>query len=106
LSVAATSSDAKLAIQLNPTLSSTTTTLPTNTSSRETAVEIVDASFDEPGERRWVGYATAGQGNSAGSVGGGNLNFNLPATQPVALVAQGVGGTAELSGFASWEEYF
>jgi hypothetical protein len=106
VSVAASGADAKLGIQLNPTLSGTTTTLPANTSTDETAVEIVDGTFDAPGERRWVGYAVAGQGNKPGGASSESLTFNLPADQPVALVAQGVGGTATLSGLASWEEYF
>jgi hypothetical protein len=107
LSVTATSNDAKLALQLNPTLSSTTTRLPTNSSSDETAVEIVDSfSFDAVGERRWPGYVTAGQGNQPSSVSSEDLTFNLPSDQPVALVAQGVGGTATLSGVVAWEEFF
>jgi hypothetical protein len=107
ISVTAGSNDAKLGLQLNPTLSNTTTSLPTNTTSDETAVEIVDSySFDAMGERRWAGYVTAGQGNQPSAVSSEDLTFNLPADQPVALVAQGVGGTATLSGVVAWEEFF
>jgi hypothetical protein len=107
VSVSATKADAKLGIQLNPTLSNKTTRLPTNTSSSETSIEIVDSfDFDGVGERRWPGYVTAGQGNRAGETVADDLSFNLPSTQEVALVAQGVGGTATLSGAVAWEEYF
>jgi hypothetical protein len=104
--VSAASSDVKLGIQLNPELTVNSTALPENTSSDETAVEIVDATVDAFGERRWAGYTTAGQGIGPGVAADDDLTFNLPANQPVMLVAQGVGGSATVSGCVSWEEYF
>lgn len=106
VSVIASGADVKLGLQLNPTLSSVSTSLPTNSSSSETAVEIVSATFDATGERRWAGYAESGGGNKVGGASSQQLDFNVPANQPVALVAQAVGSSADVSGVATWEEYF
>lgn len=100
-------SDAKLELQLNASVSGGTWGTPTHTSSSETSVEVNSGiTLDTLGERRWPGYAVSGQGGQGGEVASDNLTFNLPSTQTIVLAAQGVGGSATLSGFVAWEEYF
>lgn len=107
ISVSTDSSDVKLGLQLDPILSGGTWTLPTNTSSSETAIEVAtDVTLDSPGERRWPGYAVAGQANKSGALTNADVTFNLPANQEIVLVAQGVTGTATVNGAIGWEEYF
>lgn len=106
IAVTAATNPVRVELQLNPTTSSTTTTLPTHTSSDETSVEIVDGTINSDGERRWVGYAPAGQGNSTDSISANQLTFNLPVNQPVSPQAQAVGGSADVAGSIAWEEYF
>lgn len=107
ISVTAETNPVRVELQLNPALSSVSTALPTHTSSSETAVqEITSATVDSAGERRWVGYAPAGQGNATDSISADSLSFNLPVNQPVALFAQAVGGDSTVSGAVAWEEYF
>lgn len=105
----AETNDVKLEMQLNPSLSSVSTSLPENTSGDETAVELIDVStvsVDALGERRWVSYAAQGQGGNPGDDATDDLDFNLPANQPVGLFAQAVGGSATVSGTVVWEEFF
>lgn len=106
VSVAAQTNPAKLELQLNPTLSNTSTSLPVHTDGGETAVEIVTGTVDSFGQRRWPGYVPAGQGSATDAISADRLTFNLPANQPVGLFAQGVGGTSTLSGTIGWEEFF
>lgn len=110
ISVAASGADAKLELQLNPSLSSATFNLPTHTDSDECAVEVTrdgdQGSITADGQRRWPGYVTAGQGNKSGNVSSEDLSFNLPNNQIVTLAAQGVGGSATLSGTVGWKEFF
>jgi len=110
ISVGASGNDAKLEIQLDTTLTNATFSLPVNTSSSETSVEVTrdgdQGTIGTNGERRWTGYASAGQGNASGQTLISDVDFNLPAGQIVTLAAQGVGGTATLSGAIGWEEYF
>lgn len=109
IKVAASGADARLGLQLGATVSGGTWRLPENTSSSETAVEVNtgDAlSLDVTGERRWPGYASAGQGSKTGSTESADLDFNLPSDRVIVLAAQGVGGTSTLSGTVGWEEFF
>lgn len=110
IAVSAATNDAKLELQIDPVVSGQTWDLPTHASSSETAVEVTrdgnQGTIDTDGERRWPGYAVAGQGSSGGVTVADNLNFNLPAGQVVTLAAQGVGGTSTLSGAIGWEEFF
>lgn len=106
IAASAATNDAKLEILLDSEVSNVTTSLPTHTTSDETAVEIVDATVDTLGERRWVGYSAAGQGNSGGQTNPSDLTFNLPSNETIGLFAQAVGGTATVSGAVAWEEYF
>lgn len=100
-------SDARLELQLGTAVSGGTWDLPTHSSSSETSVEVNSGvTIDTNGERRWPGYAVSGQGGQGGEVASDNLTFNLPADQTIVLAAQGVGGSATLSGFVAWEEYF
>jgi len=104
--LSAESADVKLELQLDPVLGSPTWLLPTHSSSSETAVEVdTSGSLDSNGERRWPGYVTAGQLNE-GSIIQNDVDFNLPTGQAVSLAAQGVGGTASVSGVLAWEEFF
>lgn len=110
LSVAASGASAKLELQFGTTLSNATFNLPLNTSSSETSVEVTrdgnQGTINTSGERRWVGFATEGQGNSSGQTQVTDVDFNLSSDRIVTLAAQGVGGTATLSGAIGWEEYF
>lgn len=109
IAVAATTNDVKVELQLGSTVDTTSDNwrLPTHTSSSETAVQVdTDSSLTSNGERRWVGHAFEGQGNSAGAAEENKLDFNLPSDRTVTLAAQAVGGSATASGTVSWEEYF
>lgn len=101
------SSDAQVELQLGADVSGGTWRRPTHTSPSETAVEVnTGASLDTNGERRWPGYAVAGQGGQGGEAATENLDFNLPAEKTIVLAAKGVGGSATMSGVIAWEEYF
>lgn len=103
----ASTSDMKLAVQLDPTLSGGTWTRPENTGSDETAVEInLGATLDAVGERRWVGSVSGGGGNKTANARSNDLTFNLPAGQDVVLVAQAFSSTGDVSGNVAWEEFF
>lgn len=106
ISVAAQTNPVRLQLHLNPSMSSTSTALPTDTSTSETAVEIVDGTINTDGERRWVGFVPAGQGQKSDALAAEGLTFNLPSRQSVALFGQAVGGDATVNGVVAWEEFF
>lgn len=107
LTPAASTNDIRLELQLGSTLSSPTWDLPTHTSPSETAVEVaIGGSLTSHGERRWPGFAAAGQGNNSSTAGTDDLDFNLPGTQVATLAAKAVGGSAEASGAVGWAEMF
>lgn len=106
LNVFASNNDAKIELQLNPSLSSVTTDPPTHTDPDETAVDILSATVDSNGQRRWPSYVAAGKGQAASGIDAENLDFNLPSQQPVGLFAQGVGGISTLKGSVAWKEFF
>jgi len=106
VALAAESADVKLELQLDPGLGSPSWSRATHSSPSETAVEVdTSGTLDSNGERRWPGYVTAGQLNE-GSIIQNDVDFNLPTGQAVTLAAQGVGGTASVSGVLAWEEFF
>lgn len=107
MKVVASGADAKLELQLGATVSGGSWNRPTHSSPSETALEFnTGATLDANGERRWPGYVAAGQGSNSGEAESQNLDFNLPTDQVVVLAAQGVGGTATLSGVVGEEEFF
>lgn len=110
ISVSATSNDIKIELQLDPTLTGATFGLPIHTDSDETAVEVTSdgnqGTIDVDGQRRWVGYASAGQANKGGDATTTDLDFNLPNDQIVTLAAQAEEGSATASGSVSWSEFF
>lgn len=106
LDIVARTNDARLGLQLGATVSSTSFGLPTNSDSSETAVHVAtDGTLDVVGNRRWTGYVASGNPQSL-SMEQSSLEFNLPAGTIITLVAQGVGGTSDLSGAIGWEEFF
>ena len=110
IDTSAVTNDIKLELQLGPTLTGETWSLPTNSSADETAVEVTQqgdqGTIDVLGERRWTGYAKGGQQNRATTGVSENLRFNLPNDKVVTLAAQAVGGDAEAYGTVGWEEFF
>lgn len=70
-----------------------------------------DATLDNatsPNERRWVGTASGGTGNSSGDSVSQSLSFDLPTNQAVALVGKGFDGESGITarGVSTWEELF
>lgn len=111
--VIAESSDVQLELQLGSDIGATDAdfSLPTHTDSNGSAVEVTSAgSLNTAGQRRWVGFSqTGGSGafsSSPGLIGESSLDFNLPGEDVVTLAANGVGGSATVWGYVSWEEYF
>jgi hypothetical protein len=112
VAVEAAGNDVELELQLNPVLDGNESFgLPVHTSSDETSVEVATNngntySITTDGERRWLSFAIAGQGNQSGEATASKLDFSLPNDQIVTLAAQSVGGSATVSGFVALEEFF
>lgn len=105
--------DIQTELQLGTDISATDAdySLPTHTDDNGTSVELTTSgSINSPGERRWIGFSqTSGTGafsSSPGLIGESSLDFNLPGDDIVTLAANGVGGSADVWGYISWEEYF
>lgn len=111
IAVESANSDAKIELQLDPTLDGTQTwELPENTSSSETSIEVTrdgnQGGITTDGERRYIDYAPAGQGNQSGQVTTSELDLSMPNGQVLTLAAQGIGGTATISGAITVQEFF
>lgn len=107
LGVIAETNNIKLELQLGSTLNTPSWGRPTHTDDDETAVEVdTSATIDTNGQRRWVGFAPAGQGNQGGDLEAEDLEFNLPTDEIVTLAGQAVGGEATAHGAVGWQEFF
>lgn len=111
--VVSESSDVQVEIQLGTDITATDSdySLPTHTPDNGTSVEVTTVGdINTPGQRRWIGYAQAGSSgafsSSPGLIGESSLDFNLSGNDIVTLAANGVGGSATVWGYVSWEEYF
>jgi len=78
--------------------------------SDETGIEVTrdgdQGSITTDGQRRYVDFAPAGQGNKSGAVTTSELELSIPNNAVVTLAAQGVGGTASISGAITVQEFF
>lgn len=105
--------DVQIELQLGSEISATDAdfSLPEHTDTNESSVEYTTAgSINTAGQRRWVGYSQSGGSGafttSPGLLGESSLDFNLPSADIVSLAANGVGGSADVTGFVAWEEFF
>lgn len=98
--------NSRVAIVWDPNLSGTTYGTPSGTASSETIVESSTAgTYDGLGDGRiiWDAFAT-GSNRSPGAEGIGDLSIPIPRSQPVSLVAEGLGSTATVAGILRVKE--